>query len=58
MSNPFEALNISDDEEDQFVETNNPQKIRKSKPSILFSPQRKKIIEKARHQRNTKTHHH
>jgi hypothetical protein len=34
MSNPFEALNISDDEEDQFVGGKQTDKVRKS--IILF----------------------
>ena len=48
MSNPFEALDFSDDEEDQFVGTKDAQKVRKSNPFVLFSSQGKKIIEKNR----------
>ena len=41
MSNPFDALNISDDEDDQFVQTATD-KVRKSIPSFYNSPQIKK----------------
>lgn len=47
MTNPYEAFNISDDEEDQFVGTNKTDKVRKSNSLFLFSSQGKKIIEKA-----------
>ncbi len=50
MSNPFEALDISDDEDDQqFVNAKGEQKVRKSTSFILFSPQGEKIIEEDRH---------
>ena len=53
MSNPFEALNISDDEDDQqFINAKGEQKVRKSIPFILFSPQREKIIEEGWHPRS------
>ena len=54
MSNPFEALDFSDDEEDQFVGTKDAQKVRKSNPFFLFSSQGKKIIEKNRNHWGTK----
>ena len=44
MSNPFEALDFSDDEEDQFVGTKDAQKVRKSNPFVLFSSQSNLLI--------------
>lgn len=42
MTNPYEAFNISDDEEDQFVQSKTD-KVRKSNRFFNFSSQRKKI---------------
>jgi hypothetical protein len=58
MSNPFDALNISDDEDDQqFINAKGEQKARKSTSCILFSPQREKIIEESRHPRSPQGQH-
>ena len=56
MSNPFEALDISDDEDEQFVNAKGEQKPRKSTSFFLFSSQREKIIEEDRHPRSPKDH--
>lgn len=51
MSNPFDALNISDDEDEQFVNAKGELKPRKSTYFFLFSSQREKIIEEDNHPR-------
>jgi hypothetical protein len=58
MSNPFDALNISDDEDnEQFINAKGEQKVRKSTSCILSSPQREKIIEENRHPRSPQAQH-
>jgi hypothetical protein len=51
MSNPFEALDISDDEDEQFVNAKGELKPRKSTYFFLFSSQGEKIIEEDNHPR-------
>jgi|GEM_PF-2557513 len=46
MTNPYEAFNISDDEEDQFVQSKTD-KVRKSIYFFNLSSQGKKITQKA-----------